>query len=177
MNCVQCNCNDWFKISAWSYLFTSIVLGITCCAWTWDLYTSDTSDAAFSFSVIGSLCCALIILGLCAEFVKHKFNKTCCSYLDGNGLGMRLAHAGMCGISMFSTCVAAVIIANESTTGLYTLSFIVIGIQFLFCLCCIPCNYLILLFDSYEEQHKVIKANQYLFHNFSSDHQTPQANS
>ena len=154
---------DWFKISAWSYLLTSIILGIICCAWTWHLYQSDTSDAAFSFSVIGSLCCGFIIVGLLAEVIKHKTGKTCCSNLDSNGRGMRLAHAGMCGISMFSTCVAAVVIANESTTGLYTLSFIVIAIQSVFCLCCIPCNYLSLLF-SQNEQHAIIRSNQYLFY-------------
>ena len=160
---------NWFKISAWSYLFTSIVLGITCCAWTWHLYRSDKSDAAFSFSVIGSVCCGLIILGLCLELIKHARNKKWCLNLSGNGVGMKLAHAGMCGISMFSTCVAAVVIANDNTTGLYTLSFIVIGIQFLFLLCCIPCNYLALLFSEQEKQHAVIMSNQYLFYNPSSN--------
>ena len=154
---------DWFKTTVILYVTLSAILGIMCCAWTVHLYRNDRSDAAFSLSLIGTICCVLTICGLIAEYAKHKLNQDWCSTLSTNGWGMRLAHAGMCGISIFSTCVAAVVIVNDDTTGLYRLGFVVICIQFLFCLCCIPFNYLILLSDNHETAKEIIKSNSYFF--------------
>ena len=153
---------DWFRITALFYVILSVTFGVVCCAWTWHLYESDKSDPAFKFAVIGTLCSSLLIAGLISEFCKHYVIKEdCCKRASSSGFGMMLAHAGIGCIGIFSVCVSAVVITNENTTGLYTLSYFVIAIQVCFCWFCIPCNYINLLFQN-EQDTAHIRENCYM---------------
>ena len=150
------------------YVGFSCLLGVICCIWTVAHYVKE--DPVWTFGIVGMTFSLLLFAAVLLEFVKHaRSNSTdgvqrnnamlrvfaACKWCEIIDIGLILAHLTASFISIFSECVATGNIINwydqcndtsPTSQGLFVLSVLIIVIQWLFCVLCVPNNGILLCF-------------------------------
>lgn len=128
------------------YILFTCIVAFTCSAWTLDNYIHGSTTMR-AYGGIATVSSAMLVTGIAIEWLVHR-NRGCCHHsadwvgeaMRKHGVGVSLVHVATTSIAIFSTCASAVNIFNNASAGLYTLSCLVLAVNWAWTVMCTPCT-------------------------------------